>query len=147
MDDENLKAMYQSIIMEHATSPRNFGPLNFKDAEKRVFNPFCGDDITIDLAFNHDQIQRVSFYGDGCILCKASASMMTELVIKREVDDVQQISQKFVEMVTHLENKQTFEDLKEAVVFQNVAKFPVRVKCVLLPWEGLRNCLEGEENG
>lgn len=146
-NDENLKEIYQSIIIEHATSPRNFGTLDSKSAENRVYNPFCGDDITINLEISQDTIHQVSFYGDGCILCKASASMMTELIKNRKITQVQEISKSFVKMVTDFEDHQNFSDLGEAVAFQNVARFPVRVKCVLLPWTGLKNCLEGGKNG
>lgn len=147
MDNEALKELYQSIIIEHALKPRNYRILKSKTAEKRVFNPICGDDITVDIKVKKDRIRQISFYGDGCFLCKASASMMTELIMNRQMKEAQKTIQNFFEMVTNLQCEQDFTDLGEAGVFKGVTQFPVRVKCVLLPWSGLKACFEGEENG
>lgn len=147
MDNEALNELYQSIIIEHALKPRNYGMLNTKTAEKRVFNPTCGDDITVNIKVKKNRIRQISFYGDGCFLCKASASMMTELITNCQIATAQKTIQTFFEMVTNLQAEQNWADLGEASVFKNVTQFPIRVKCILLPWSGLKACFEGEKNG
>lgn len=142
----SLDALYQEIILEHFKNPRNFGKLTGPVSNARHENPSCGDQLDLQIFLDAQHIQRIKFYGHGCALSQASASMMTELVKGKTAVEAREASASFLQMLMgEGEAKATLGDL---AVFAGVKQFPARVKCAMLAWKALESCLkqaEGEE--
>ena len=133
--------LYQSIILDHNRSPRNFRPMEPDDRHAEGYNPNCGDQLTVWLRLEGDRIADVSFQGSGCAISKASASLMTTVVNGRSVEDATRMFESFQRMVTGRGGPA--DDLPPRLaVFAGVREFPMRVKCATLPWHALKAALE-----
>lgn len=131
----DLNAMYQEIILDHYKNPQNAGLREPFEAEVHHVNPTCGDEITLRVHLNADQVGDVSYDAEGCSISQASASVMTELVIGRSLDEAMRVHASFLELMQGRGLIEPDEDvLEDGVAFAGVAKFPARVKCALLPW-------------
>jgi nitrogen fixation NifU-like protein len=140
MDD--LSELYAEVIMDHQRNPRNFGKLDDFDEEVEMTNSSCGDQIHLQIKFEGEKISDLRFSGIGCAISMASASVMTEIIKGKDVNDAKNISQVFIDMVR--EGKVPSLDLKEAKAFQGVVKYPMRVKCATLAWHALQKALENK---
>lgn len=141
-----LRELYQEVILDHGKNPRNRRVLEGADHKADGHNPLCGDKITVFVKTRDDQIEAVSFEGAGCAISTASASMMTEAVRGRTVEEVQRIFGAFHEMVTAETDQGTPAGLPpKLVVFCGVREFPMRVKCATLAWHTLRAALDRRE--
>jgi nitrogen fixation NifU-like protein len=133
---DDLRDLYQESILDHNKSPRNHGSLKDPDGEAEGYNPLCGDEVKVFIKMKEDVIEDIRFEGTGCALCIASASIMTEAVCGKSIEDVEDAFTNFNKMLAgHKHNKRK---LKKLVVFSGVGKFPMRVKCVTLSWHTLR---------
>ncbi len=133
-----MEDLYQEIILDHYRSPRNRGACPRCGREVHHDNPMCGDEITLGVRMEADRIVDLAFDGQGCSISLASASMMTELVKGKARDEaLEDIEQ--VRRMMHGEEPE--RDLGDAEALEGVSKFPVRVKCALLPWMALRDAL------
>ncbi|HNM96567.1 MAG TPA: SUF system NifU family Fe-S cluster assembly protein [Marmoricola sp.] len=131
----DLNAMYQEIILDHYKNPQNAGLREPFEAEVHHVNPTCGDEITLRVHLNADQVGDVSYDAEGCSISQAAASVMTELVIGRSLDEAMRVHASFLELMQGRGLIEPDEDvLEDGVAFAGVAKFPARVKCALLPW-------------
>ena len=92
--------LYQELVMEHKRAPRNFGHLPHPSHQARGTNPQCGDDLTVELVIQNHQVQDIRFSGQGCAICMASASMMSEAVKGHGVDAALQLQQHFRAVLT-----------------------------------------------
>lgn len=139
-----LDELYQEVIIDHSSRPRNFGALEGANRTAEGHNPLCGDQITIHLHLENDVIRDIRFQGSGCALSKASASMMTASVKTKTRAEAEGLFQQFHGMITGVQ-EDGFDSatLGKLAVFSGVRKFPLRVKCVSLPWHTLRAGLEG----
>lgn len=135
-----ISELYADIIMDHQKNPRNYGTLEDKDIEIHSTNFSCGDEIFLEIKFDADKISQIAFHGQGCAISKSSASIMTELVKGLSKRKALELSRKFIEMVKN--GKVQGRDLKDAVVFQGVSQYPLRVKCATLPWHVLKEALK-----
>ncbi len=135
MDYEQL---YQEIILDHYRSPRNKGACPGCGVTVHQDNPLCGDEITLCLDEERGQIRRVCFEGQGCSIFQASASMMTESVDGLSTDGAMALGETVRQM---MHGEPPAEDLGDLMALEGVARFPVRVKCALLPWTALRQAL------
>lgn len=143
----SLDDLYQQIILEHYRSPKNRAPgLDGEDVHVHHSNPLCGDELDLRVHVEDGRVHAIVFDGDGCSISQASASVMTETVKGRELDDALELSEQF-RLMMHGEQPTRLEDLGDGIVFQGVAKFPVRVKCALLGWMALRDALETFRSG
>ena len=139
-----LRDLYQDVILEHSKRPRNYRTLDAANHKAEGFNPLCGDHFTVYLDVAEDgQIRDVSFQGSGCAISKASASIMTQAVKGKRVEEAQKLFEKFHHVVTG-KNGSEAEDLGKLAAFAGVSEYPVRVKCATLAWHALRAALEGE---
>ena len=144
MNDE-LRELYQDVIIEHSKRPRNFHPLG-EDARKADgYNPLCGDTVTVYLTLDGDVVRDVSFQGHGCAISTASASVMTELLKGKTRAQAEQLFHTFHDLVTGKAADTDAERLGKLAVFAGVSEFPVRVKCATLCWHTARAALEGRE--
>ena len=137
----DLEELYQDVILDHSRRPRNFGELPHADSQARGDNPVCGDEVTVYVKFGeHDVLDAISFTGEGCSICMASASMMTKKVKGRSRAESADLVRQFKEMLTS--QAPPDEHLGgDLALLKGVRKFPVRVKCATLPWHALEQAL------
>ena len=149
--DDALRELYQEVILDHGKHPRNFGKP--EDANRDAFgnNPLCGDRLHIYLKVGDDgTIENAAFDGRGCAISVASASMMTEILKGKTVDQAERLFEAFHKMCTEEEEvpelgREFADDLDRLQVLSGVRQFPMRVKCATLSWHALKAALtEGE---
>ena len=140
----DLKSLYQEIILEHYRKPRNFGPLDEADHQASGHNPLCGDRVKVFLNLDNDRkVTDIRFEGAGCAISTASASLMTEAVKGKTVDEAQDLFSRFRDMVTGDGELEAF-DLGKLEALAGVRDLPVRVKCATLAWHTLQAALTDE---
>jgi nitrogen fixation NifU-like protein len=130
-----LDSLYQEIILEHYRKPHHRGLREPFEAEVHHLNPTCGDEITLRVHLDGDQVADVSYDGHGCSISQASASVMTDLVIGKGVDDALAVHEEFLRLMQSKGELVPDEDvLEDAVAFAGVSRYPARIKCALLAW-------------
>jgi nitrogen fixation NifU-like protein len=138
----DLRELYQSLILDHNKRPRNFGRPAASDRSACGENPLCGDKVTVHVRIEDGTVREVGFEGSGCAISTASASLMTEAVKGRPVEEVRRIFERFHRLVAG--DGQPDEGLGKLAVFAGVREFPMRVKCATLAWHTLRAALQGD---
>jgi len=132
----SLSDLFTEIIIDHYQHPHNHGVLTNATQSSRGYNESCGDDIEVSLLVKDGVIEDAKFTGAGCSISQASASIMTDLVKGKTMDEVRKLADEFYSMVKGAGGEYD-EDLGDAVALQGVSKFPVRVKCATLGWHTL----------
>jgi nitrogen fixation NifU-like protein len=137
----SLDDLYKETILEHYQRPRNRGSLADPDVPTRGHNPLSGDEVVLSLKLGDDTIDDIAFSGRGCSISQASASMMTEGVKGGSLQAADALGASFTELMTgrSVDGLEGHEDLE---ALQGVKRFPVRVKCALLPWTALAEAIE-----
>ncbi|MGN6722465.1 MAG: Fe-S cluster assembly sulfur transfer protein SufU [Marmoricola sp.] len=139
----DLDAMYQEIILDHYRHPLNKGLRDPFEAQVHHVNPTCGDEITLRVHLSEGDnpvIVDVSYDAEGCSISQASASVMTDLLIGKTLDDALSVHEEFLALMQGKGQVVPDEDtLEDGVAFAGVAKFPARVKCALLSWMALKD--------
>ena len=134
-DTARLAALYQELILDHYRRPRNKGALEAPDEQVQIRNPLCGDEVELAMKFDGDTVADVRFSGKGCSISQASASVLTDLVIGKTVDEAMSVHETFLTLMQGKGTVEPDEDvLEDGIAFAGVAKFPARVKCALLSW-------------
>ena len=139
MNQEILDELYDSVIRDYSKNPRNFGVLKNHCCKQHGHNPSCGDELTLFVDKDTNTIKEVKWHGDGCSLFRASASMMTEKITGMKIDEGQKIVKEFIQFI--IDSTELDEDYEPLHIFQGVKKFPLRVKCVLLPWRTMESII------
>jgi len=136
-----IGALYQEMILDHYRRPRNKGEIPNADASVLMKNPLCGDEIAVHVRYEGDEIADLGFSGRGCSISQASASMMTQLLKGKSIEEAEAIKARFRDMV--MGDKEAGEDksLGSLRALGGVARFPARVKCALLAWNALDTAL------
>lgn len=130
-----LETMYQEIILDHYRKPHHKGLRQPYDAQVHHVNPTCGDEITLRVKLDGDTVSDVSYDSVGCSISQASASVLTDLVIGRDVETALTAHREFVALMqSRGEATPDEEILEDAIAFAGVSKYPARVKCALLSW-------------
>jgi nitrogen fixation NifU-like protein len=144
MDD--LRDLYQEVILDHNKRPRNFGALEGASHSADGHNPLCGDQLSVYVMIEGDEVVDLRFEGSGCAISTASASLMTEAVKGKSLDEAERLFQGFHELLTGDPSQaaQASADLGKLAVFEGVREFPVRVKCATLSWHTLKSALDGD---
>ena len=128
-------SMYQEIILDHYRNPHHKGLRDPFDVEVHHTNPTCGDEVTMRVRVNDNVVEDVSYDGQGCSISQASTSVMTDLVIGKQVDEALATSDVFLELMQSRGTMEPDEDvLEDGIAFAGVSKYPARVKCALLGW-------------
>jgi nitrogen fixation NifU-like protein len=144
----DLKALYQDIILDHYKAKHHAGLRQPFAVEVGHVNPSCGDEITLRLALDGGRIADVSYEAVGCSISQASESVMTDLVIGRDVKEALTLYDGFQAMLEGQGqvalDEETYGD---AIAFEGVAQFPARVKCALLGWAALRDAILRTQGG
>lgn len=136
-----LSDLYQEVILDHNRRPRNYGELPGANRRALGHNPLCGDRLVVFVRVAGDCIEDLRFEGSGCAISKASASLMTEAVKGRRLDEAAEIIGRFHQMVTSPVEDAIGDDLGKLAALGGVREFPVRVKCASLAWHTLRAAL------
>lgn len=139
----SARDLYQELILDHARNPQNFGELEHASAHSHRENISCGDTIDLYLTIENGRIADVRFAGEGCALSTAAASMMTEAIKGKSLEEVQELTTHFRAYISG-ESEDLDEALEDFEAFQGVRQLPARVKCVTLPWVTLADLL-GQE--
>jgi nitrogen fixation NifU-like protein len=130
-----LESMYQEIILDHYRTPHHKGLREPYDVEVHHVNPTCGDEITLRVKLDGDTVTDVSYESAGCSISQASASVLTDLVIGRDIETGLVAHREFVALMQSKGLVAPDEEiLEDAVAFTGVSKYPARVKCALLSW-------------
>lgn len=138
--------LYQAVLLDHATRPRNLGRLEQPTATGEGHNPSCGDRCTVYLAVAEGVVREVSFSGAGCAIMLASASLLTLRVAGKTRVQAEAIIQQFRALLTA--DEAADEDaLGDLVALAGVKDHPSRIKCATLPWKALRAALESSSRG
>lgn len=136
MSTNNLDQLYRSVIMDHYKKPRNKGVLNENNITVDMNNPTCGDVIHLTLQVDDQIVKDAKFEGEGCSISMASASMMTQMIKGKNVDDAVKIAHTFSNMMLGKEIDESI-DLGDIEALAGVAKFPARIKCATLAWKAM----------
>jgi nitrogen fixation NifU-like protein len=141
-----LDELYREVVLDHHRSPRGRAPLRRVDAHAHGLNPVCGDEVHLNLSLDGDRVTGVQVQGHGCAICTASGSMMAELVPGRSGAEADALAEAF-RTVMHGKGAPPDMDLGDLEALEGVKKFPVRVKCALLPWVTLIDALRAWREG
>jgi nitrogen fixation NifU-like protein len=137
----DLRDLYQEVIIDHSKRPRNYRPLEAANRRAEGYNPLCGDTVSLFVLIEDGVVKDCAFQGHGCAISTASASMMTDAVKARPLEEVERTIDDFLRMV---KGEGAGEDaLGKLAAFEGVREFPARVKCATLPWHSLRSALRG----
>ncbi|HEX3707060.1 MAG TPA: SUF system NifU family Fe-S cluster assembly protein [Mycobacteriales bacterium] len=130
-----LDSLYQEIILEHYRTPHHKGLREPYEVEVHHLNPTCGDEITLRVHLADGKVDDVSYDGQGCSISQASASVMTDLVIGKSVDEALAVHEEFLRLMQSKGEAEPDEDvLEDAIAFAGVSRYPARIKCALLSW-------------
>ena len=144
----DLDTLYQEIILDHYKHPHHAGLREPYEAEVHHVNPTCGDEVTLRVHLDGEVVQDVSYDAMGCSISQASASVMTDLVIGKTVDEAMSIHGEFLALMQGKGSVEPDEDvLEDGIAFAGVAKFPARVKCALLSWMAWKDATTQVLNG
>jgi nitrogen fixation NifU-like protein len=138
-----LDDLYQEVLLEHKRHPRNFGRLDCVHHGATGHNPLCGDTVSLQIADNGGVLSGIAFEGQGCAICIASTSLMSEAVKGRPLAEVRQLSAAVHDMLTREEPLDETQEaaLGKLAALQGVRRFPSRIKCAMLGWRALDECL------
>ena len=135
-----LDSLYQEVILDHYKHPHHKGLKSTFDAQVHHVNPSCGDEITLNVRLDGGTIADVSWDGVGCSISQASVSILSDLMVGKDLTSAQRIHDEFVELMQSKGSKSGDEALLEdAVALAGVSKYPARIKCALLGWMAFRD--------
>lgn len=136
-----LDQLYRQVILDHSSRPHHHGKLSGDlQHEIELNNPTCGDVISLQVKLADDKISDIAFDGSGCSISTASASMMTDAVLGKTIEEAKEMVLTFSKMVQG--DDTATDSLGDAAVLGGVAKFPARIKCATLAWKALYQALE-----
>ena len=137
---DDLTELYQQLLMDHNKSPRNFRVLPDANRSAQGTNPVCGDSYTVYARMDGDVVQELTFQGSGCAISKASASLLTENLKGKTKAEVKVMFDKVHDLIT---TGHSDGDLGKMAALSGVHRFPVRIKCAMLPWHAVAAAVEG----
>jgi len=137
MSHFDLDTLYRQVIMDHYKHPRNRGTFEDESLTVEMNNPTCGDRIFLQIKLDGDIVEDVKFTGEGCSISLASASMMTQAIKGKTVEEALAMSELFSQMM--LGKEIDFDDfgLEDIEALQGVSNFPARIKCATLAWKAM----------
>ena len=141
----DLRDLYQEVIVDHNRSPRNFGELDPPRKALEGFNPLCGDRLTLYLDLDGNQISDIKFSGSGCAISIASASLMTEGVKGKSLQEAETVFADFHELLTGADAEIDLNRMGKLAVLAGVREYPSRVKCATLCWHTLHALMAGDD--
>jgi len=126
----SLEDLFKEIIIEHYQHPRNYGHIEHPDAKSDGSNPLCGDEIHMEISFDDNRVKEIMFTGDGCSISKSAASIITEIVKGKTIEEIKKLMDEYKKM---LEGKDyDAEIIGDLEALSDVKQYPARVKCASL---------------
>ena len=139
-------SLYREVVLDHHRNPRGSTPLANPDISASGKNPSCGDEVTLQLQFDGDRISGVGVLSRGCAVSTSSGSMLAEVIDGLTTAEAQQVADVFKQVLKGDTNPPEI-DLGDLEVLSGVSKFPVRIKCALLPWVTLLDAILAHQQG
>ena len=145
---DQLDELYESIILDHYRNPRHTDLLDSPDVDVEANNPFCGDEIHIQLELDGDSVKDVSVSGQGCAISQSSASLLAEMLDGKDATEALEFVSLVRRMMRGDELTEGEKDtLGDILALEGVKRFPVRIKCALLSWTALEDALNDRKAG
>lgn len=142
----DLNTLYRQVIMDHYKNPKNKGLKNTTPYHLvHLTNPSCGDDMRVEIIVENDKVVDVRQDGKGCSICLSSASVMSELLIGKSVEEAKDLINSFYSMVKG-EELEDEDKLEEAIAYKGVRDFPARIKCATLAWKCVERAIDEVES-
>ncbi|KOP78078.1 nitrogen fixation protein NifU [Lysinibacillus sp. FJAT-14745] len=136
MSFNNLDQLYRSVIMDHYKNPRNKGSIEEDAVTIDMNNPTCGDRIHLTLKVTDGIVEDAKFDGEGCSISMSSASMMTQIIKGKKVEEALELAEIFSKMMMGEDYSEKY-DLEDVEALQGVSQFPARIKCATLAWKAM----------
>ncbi len=140
----NLDQLYRQVIMDHYKNPRNKGSIENGALTIDMNNPTCGDRIHLTIQVEDGKVQDAKFDGEGCSISMSSASMMTQAIKGKNIDEAQTLSKIFSDMMLGKDYDDSI-DLGDIEALAGVSKFPARIKCATLAWKAMEKGVSEEK--
>lgn len=137
----DVQDLYKEIIVDHNRSPRNFRRIEQPTHHAEGFNPLCGDKLHLYLTVDGDTIKDIAFEGSGCAISVASASMLTEALRGKSIDEAQQLFERMRALFTDQGEQDDLDALGKLAALGGVRQYPSRIKCANLSWHALHSAL------
>lgn len=143
MASHNIEQLYRDVIMDNYKNPHNKGLLKAPGYKPiHLNNPSCGDDMNVEVKIEGNTIVDVRHDGHGCSICCSSASVMSETLKGKTIDEANKIIKGFYDMISANEiTPEMEEELGEAIAYTGVAQFPARIKCATLSWKAIEKAI------
>ena len=141
MEYDKLDDLYSSVILDHTRNPRNHDVLDHPDATAHVVNPFCGDEVDLQIIMESGQVTNIGVQAIGCSINQATASLLSEAVKGRALDQIESLSSLIHRAMTS-DNSSDNDSLGDLKALTEIRKIPVRIKCALLSWIALEDALD-----
>ena len=138
-----LDDIYKEVILDHYKSPRNKRQIEGATVSCTRNNPLCGDEITVLATVDGEKVTDVAFQGAGCSISQSSASMMTETVTGKTIDESLGLASDVRRMMAG-DLDPSEDEFGDLVALKGVVKYPIRIKCAVLAWDVLQEALAGE---
>lgn len=139
---DELSDVYNDLIMEHSMNSYNKKELEDATCCKMGHNPNCGDEIKLEVKISGDIIEDLAFTGHGCAISQASTSIMIDTLRGKKIEEAREIVKTFIEMIKReITDENELKKLEDAIAFKNISNMPARVKCALLAWHTIEECI------
>lgn len=145
MDISQLSKLYRTTLMEFSKDQTYRHLLEHPTHAYEIYNPSCGDLLYVQAQIIDGVIEEIAYTGEGCAISTASAHLMCKLLQGQKVEEADQLEQLFKQLMTAEISESDKKQLKEAVILEGVYKFPMRIRCATLAWEGYHEMQEIEE--
>ena len=143
MESNELDDLFRESVLDHCRNPRHADPLEAADISADGVNPFCGDEIHLQILLDgHGRVARIGLQGVGCTINQASGSMLTDVVEGRTLQEIDAVSESFGKMMQgDAASEDEIRELGDLRSLSGVREFPVRIKCALLAWSTLEDAI------
>ena len=142
MPSDKLSQLYDNNIIEHSNKPRNYAVLSNGTNSGYSINPFCGDEVRIQLLVKNGFISKVVIQTIGCKINIAAASLLSETLINESIKKIPKLENLFVEYLNNKNHGNSYCELNSLLKLSQVRNFPIRIKCALLPWSALQDAIQ-----
>lgn len=141
---DDLTELYQEIILDHNKRPRNYRPLPLATHHAEGNNPMCGDEIEVFLRIEGDRIAEVTFQGQGCAISRASASLLTEWLTGKTIEEARAADKEVLDLFRDQSKEMDLAEHGDLAALSGVRQFPARIKCATLAWHAAEAAMDGK---
>ncbi len=142
MPSDKLAQLYDKNILEHSIRPRNNELLSNETHSGNSVNPFCGDEVKIQLLVKNGIISKVGIQTVGCKINIAASSLLSETIINKQITHLSKLQNKFIDYLNSNITENNCLELGELLKLSQVKHFPIRIKCALLSWSALDDAIQ-----